>query len=407
MVCVSLRKAILRLRLLATRTLLAGGAALLVVFGLFWGYVANLAAQNVGGPVVRVAEANWPAFDDDVALRGLAEALERQLQTRISGAVVLGETRYSANQLERSVERFLELARATAACLDRNRRPSARSACMRTFNRALRAEFVLYSTRQRARLTAYYTPTIDATIRREGEYRFPIYGLPQSPQLQHASRRDIDFGNVLAGHGLELFYARDLFDIYLMNIEGGGRIRVRDGSGGQAHYRYLSYAGDNGLRFHLLEEYMVRHGMLRDGDVSRFAQRRYLRAHPEQAEEVYSSCPGYVFFRETPEAPLASAGVPLTPGRSLALDPDYYPATGLIAYVTARVPQRPKPGTPLDSNPPGLRYREMRQFYVGQDTGPYIEGAARFDLYFGEDDDALFLANNLRADGTVYFLVLR
>ena len=392
----------LRLRPMARRTLLAGGIALLV------GWTANAAARNFSDPVVRVAEANWPYFNDDLALRGLATVLERQLQANITDAVVLGGKRYSAEHVQRSVVRFLDLTHTATGCLARSSQPGARNACWRAFNRALHSEFAVYSARGHARLTAYYTPTIDVATRREGEYRFPIYGLPQSPRLRDASRRDIDFRQAFDGHGLELFYARDRFDVYLMNVEGGGRARVHDGPGAdRAQYRYLSYAGDNGQRFRLLEEYMLQHGMLHPSDTSRLAQRRYLQAHPERAEEVYSSCPGYVFFRETPETPLASAGVPLTPGRSLALDPEHYPAMGLIAYVTARVPQPPEPGTPLESNPPGLRYRDMRQFFVGQDEGPYIKGAARFDLYFGENDEALFLANNLRTDGTVYFLILR
>jgi membrane-bound lytic murein transglycosylase A len=265
----------------------------------------------------------------------------------------------------------------------------------------------LYTTRETPLLTAYYTPTIQVSERRNGAYQFPIFGLPPDG-LRRITRNDIDFKNALAGRGLELYYARDRFDAYLLHVEGGGRVLVQDSSGTKpGKSRYLSYAGNNGLSLRLLEEYMVRHGMLHATDVSRHAQRQYLNAHPQFAEQILSSSPGYVYFRQSQESPEGNAGVPLTPGRSLALDPVHYPATGLVAFVVAPQPIPPGHGVPPESNPRNLRFRTLSRFFVAQDEGPYIRGAARFDLYFGEDDNALFLANNFRTAGKVFFLMLR
>jgi membrane-bound lytic murein transglycosylase A len=358
-----------------------------------------------GAPPVSVTRA--PHFDDDQALRGLSTALERQLDASDTRHIVrLADKTYTAAHVRRSARRMLVLVRAATACMD-GAAAASRRACIQEFDRAVRAEFDVYTTRDRAHLTAYYTPTIDVVREPSGEYRYPIYALPGSDELRRADRHAIDFRHVLAGHGLELFYARDRFEVYLLHVEGGGKARAHGPDGGVDSTSYLSYAGDNGRDFRLLEEIMVERGMLAPRSVSRQAQRRYLLAHPQTQENIYAACPGYVYFRATQTPPVGSAGVPLTPGRTLASDPDYYALKGLIAYVVTRVPVPPVRGTPLDANPCCPRYRDVQRFFIDQDKGPEIKGAARFDLFFGEDDEAMFLANNFHTDGRVYFLVLK
>jgi len=355
-----------------------------------------------------VAAADLPHFRDDLAGYRLADALERQLAAGAHGSsVVLAGRHYSADHLQRSAARFLELARNAAACRAAPPPGSAHD-CAQAFDHAVRSEFAVYAIRGRAHLTAYYTPTVDVSVKRDRQFRFPIYGLPPSPELRRASRRDIDFRGALAGHGLELFYARDRYDVYLLHVEGGGKLRIHRGPDDRhPTIAYLSYAGDNGQRFRLIDETMRHHGMLHATDRSRHAQRRYLAQHPNATESVYASCPGYVFFRPTKTPPLGSAGAALTPGRSLASDPAYFAAKGLIAYVLASLPELPQQPVDLESNPCCLAFRQIGRFFIDQDEGPYIKGPARFDLYFGEDDHARFLANNLNAEGEVYFLVLK
>jgi len=368
------------------------------------GYTAGVATGRAG--TMRVPDSELPHFQDDLMFAGMPEALTRQ---RAAGEafekVVLGGTEYSAEHVRRSGERFDQLVRETRSCLLKKAKEPDRKACFAVFERAISTEFAVYTTRSPARLTAYYTPTIDVSRKPDEEFRFAIYGLPDSPKLRRLSRRDIDFRGALAGRGLELFYARSRFDIYVLHVEGGGRVRIQSSGGPQI--AYLSYAGDNGRRIRLIEEYMRRRGMLRREDVSRFAQRKYLQEHPEEAERIYASCPRFVFFRETQEPVVGSAGASLTASRSLASDPAHYPAKGLIAFVTAPLPLLPEQAVPLESNPTGLRYRQMTRFFLDQDEGPYIKGSARFDLFFGEDSYAEFLANNLDTKGRIHFLVLK
>jgi len=371
--------------------------------------IAYSSETGINTDTILVSKAHWPHLLDDLALQRLPETIEQQLRaSKTTGNMILGQTHYSAAHLQRSAIRLLELARTAQRCVQDSKHTRERDSCQPDFAKAIQHEFLIYTNREPALLTAYYTPTIDVATTQNAEYRYPIYGLPQSLKLRQTSRRDIDFHQALAGHDLELYYARDRFDIFLLHVEGGGKLRIHTPHASTSPtYQYLSYAGDNGKPFHLLEEYMLQHKMLQPNNLSRFAQRHYLLHHPQQAEAVYASCPNYVFFTPTATTPAGNSGIPLTPDRSLAVDPHFYPVAGLIAYISARIPLLPDADIALDSNPHRQRYRTLQRFFISQDEGPYIKGSARFDLYFGEDNHAFFLANNLHTHGTVYFLVLK
>ncbi len=352
----------------------------------------------------RVRPADLPRFDDDLMFAGLIEALERQQHAQKSAEkITLGGVEYSAAHVRASGERLRELARVAQACLEQHPSGAARAECFEAFQVAIASEFVVYTTRAPARFTAYYTPTVEVRRQPNAEFRFPIYRLPDSPRLRQLTRRDIDFRGALENRALELFYGRSRFDLYVLHVEGGGRLRID--ADGAVQTAYLSYAGDNGRRFRPIERYMVRQRMLRE-DVSRFAQREYLRAHPRAAERILASCPWYVFFHETQAPVQGSAGALLTANRSLASDPAHYPVKGVPVFVSAWLPRLPDASIPRESNPTGVTYTHMTRFFVDQDTGPTIKGSERFDLFFGEDEYAEFLANNLQTEGRVYFLML-
>ncbi len=361
------------------------------------------AEQNA---TVRVRTAELPLFEDDLSLAGLTLSLERQrANTEHERAVVLGGVQYSGQHIQASLDRFAELVEETRGCLTDAADAARRSACWKRFRRVLENEFVVYTTRTRAHLTAYYTPTIDVSPTPDASFRFPIYRLPDLAQLRHLSRYDIDFRGALAGHGLELFYARSRFDIYILQVEGGGRVRIR--AERDPRIAYLIYAGDNGRPVRLLEHSLLHQGILRPDDLSRAAQRKLIEHNNPEAERALANDPSYVYFKVSDGPVIGSSGAILTPDRSLASDPAYYPTGGLLAFVRATVPVLPNGPVSPESNPDGLRYRPMSRFFLNQDEGSYIKGGARFDLFFGEGRYAEFLANNFDARGRVYFLVLK
>lgn len=353
-----------------------------------------------------------PYLKDDLEFAGLLQALDRQLSAFQTGGaqdeVRLGGQVYTDDDVVTSAARFKSILEELKSCQDRAPDLRGKRQCLDAFNATVRRDFQVYRIKgergQGALLTAYYTPTLEVSEVKDGAYRFPIYRLPTPPH-QRYTRWEIDFQGVLDGQGYELFYAKDRFDVYVIHVEGGARVKVHKADG-SIYHTYLSYAGDNGRAFQPIEHYLLQEGMLSMGQTSRYEQRRYLTAHPERQEAVYSSCPSYVYFQRTRTPPLGSEGAPLTPNRSIATDPRFYPVKGLIGYVLADLPQKPAHG-PLDANPLQVKYTPMSRFFVDQDVGSAVQGRARADLYFGEDDDALFLANNFKTYGELYFFILK
>ena len=124
--------------------------------------------------------------------------------------------------------------------------------------------------------------------------------------------------------------------------------------------------------------------------------RDYLRDDPERARALMFTNRSYVFFREVAEGPLGNIGVPLTPGRSLAVDAYLFPRGGL-AYIDAQIPAS---DDPEDTRP-------MRRFMMVQDTGGAITGHGRADIFYGSGSEAEWLAGHQKHGGRLFLLVAR
>lgn len=102
--------------------------------------------------------------------------------------------------------------------------------------------------------------------------------------------------------------------------------------------------------------------------------------------------PSYVFFREVPASlsgPPGALGVPLTPGRSLAVDPRTTPLGAPVFVETAR----PK----ADG--------DIRRLMLAQDTGGAIRGSVRGDFFWGAGPQAGSMASAMNASGRMWLLL--
>jgi membrane-bound lytic murein transglycosylase A len=102
--------------------------------------------------------------------------------------------------------------------------------------------------------------------------------------------------------------------------------------------------------------------------------------------------PSYVFFRvipDGPQGPLGALGVPLTAGRSLAVDPRTTPL-GAPVFVTTAAPG-------------GAGSLDRLMF--AQDTGGAIRGSVRGDFFWGFGDDAGSMAASMNANGRMWLLL--
>jgi membrane-bound lytic murein transglycosylase A len=359
-------------------------------------------------PTKLVALTDWPVLQDDLDFKELSTALSRQLErfktSNLSGTIQLGGENYPLMHMKKSLESFLIISEVAKSCLDEATTSPQRTKCYKAFQSEMERSFNLfapdlkpgdtrYGEPKGTFFTAYYTPLINARLAPAPGYPYPIYKKPLDPLEKKSSRNEIDFKRTLEGKGLELFYAQNLFELYLLHVQGGGKIITTDG--GQIKSYYISYDGGNGLPFKFISKYMISQGMITNGSIE--AQRNYLDANPQAHEEVFSYCPNYIYFKVTTHPPLGSDLVPLTDNRSLATDSGLYSAKGLLSFVVGERPasKRSQSFTPFS------------RFMIDQDTGGAIKGKARADLYFGEGDYAEKTAYSMQHRGDIYFLMLK
>jgi membrane-bound lytic murein transglycosylase A len=146
----------------------------------------------------------------------------------------------------------------------------------------------------------------------------------------------------------------------------------------------------------MIYHYMVQKGYLTT-DTSIPAQRKFLDENPDKQEEIYGSSPSYIYFKVTEDEPVGLDNIPLTEGRSLALDVRIYKTTGLINFIKTVRPT-------LDDDGKLIKVPFAR-FFIAQDTGGAIRGNARCDLYAGYGRMAELMAYNTDELGEQYFLI--
>src|SRR5947209_14397574 len=126
--------------------------------------------------------------------------------------------------------------------------------------------------------------------------------------------------------------------------------------------------------------------------------KEWMTAHPDEAARERAANRSYVFFRVTGLSndgePVGAQGVPLTPGRSIAVDRlhDY----GTPFFIEANLAiENEKSVSPF------------HRLMIAQDTGSAIVGPARADLYWGAGDDAASIAGRIRHPGRFVMLLPR
>jgi membrane-bound lytic murein transglycosylase A len=260
-------------------------------------------------------------------------------------------------------------------------------------------------------ITGYYEPLLDARLAPDERFRFPLYRRPDSlltvdlgslyPELRGRpvrgrldgdrvvpffSRREIDAdGALLAGH--ELAWVDDPVALFILQIQGSGRLRLPDG-----RELAVGYADQNGHPYVSIGRVLIERGALAREEVSLFSIRAWLRDRPHQVEDVLHSNPSYIFFAARDagaSGPLGSLSVPLTAERSVAVDPAHI-RLGLPVWLDTTLP---------GDNAP------FRRLMFAHDTGGAIKGQVRADVFFGRGERAERLAGTMKQAGRLFVLV--
>ena len=278
----------------------------------------------------------------------------------------------------------------------------------------------------KALFTGYYEPISPGARHRGGAYQTPIHrrpgnvgpmanppvtrrvtraaAAPHSRLRVHAHHARATAPRVLAvpdrasivagalrGRGLELAWLADPIDAFFLQIQGSGRITLPDG--GEMR---VGYAGANGKPYMAIGKILLDRGEITREEMSMQAIRAWLNAHPDQAAKLMNSNPSYVYFREVmdispDQGAVGAFGVPLTPGRSLAVDRAFIPMGVPVFIATA---------DPLDNT-------AYQRLLLAQDTGGAIKGAVRADIFYGWGPQAEARAGKMQGTGKAWVLLPR
>ena len=200
------------------------------------------------------------------------------------------------------------------------------------------------------------------------------------------TRREILTGEAMRGRGLEIAWVDDPVELFFLQIQGSGRIRLPGG-----RMLRVGYGGANGHPYRSIGAELVRRGIYSAHQVSAQVIRSWVRRNPVAGAELLMHNPSYVFFREVRLAtdstgPLGAMNRPVTALRSIAVDPAFTPL-----------------GAPVWLEKDGQG--KMRRLMIAQDTGSAIKGAQRADIFFGTGDAAGQAAGRLRDPGRMLVLL--
>jgi len=354
----------------------------------------------------------YPKFHDDMDFSSLAQAIKRNLEylNRLDPQSLFqyGSHEYTCLQVRETQEAFLEL-------IQKDPDP-------RELNDKIKRDFLVYRARGRVGnnkvlFTGYYEPVYEAKLFPDETFKYPIYQRPDDlikidlglfrdeysgksivariegkEVLPYFSRKQIEVDNALAGRGLEIAWLKDPLDVAFLHIQGSGRLKLSDGS-----TISVGYQASNGRPYRSIGRYLLDRGLLSREEISMQSIRRYLSEHPEILEKVLNHNPSYVFFGLLENGPFGNIEVPLTPGRSVALDSNIFPK-GALCFISTEKPV-------IDSNDEITDWTKFTRFVLNQDTGGAIKGSGRADIFWGSDHHAELAAGHMKHDGNLYVLI--
>lgn len=247
-------------------------------------------------------------------------------------------------------------------------------------------------------LTGYFEPMLEGRRKADARFQYPLYRPPLDlgTRKPHFTRSELDVlpEGRAAVAGREVLYLADPLDVLLIQVQGSGRVRVQDelNAQGQPRTVRLAFAGHNDQPYQSVARWLVDQGAFSLDQASWPAIRNWANQNPQRVAEMMRANPRMVFFKEEPltdpnTGPVGAQGVPLTPGRSVAVDRDAVPL-GTPMWLDSTMPQTwsATPSAPTN----------LQRLVVAQDTGGAILGGVRADYFWGWGDEALAQAGRTK-----------
>jgi membrane-bound lytic murein transglycosylase A len=262
-------------------------------------------------------------------------------------------------------------------------------------------------------VTGYYEPLLRGSRTLTPKYRYPLRAPPDDllivdlatvyPELKSLRLRGRLDGNKVVPYftrgeieagktpvqGREIAWVDDPVELFFLQVQGSGRVQLDNGP-----LMRVGYADQNGHPYRSIGKWLVERGELTLDKASMQGIKDWAREHPERLPELLAANPSYVFFRELAYqdgGPLGALAVPLTPERSIAVDPRAIPLGAPVWLATTRP----------NSN------EALNRLMLAQDTGGAIRGNVRADFFWGFGDEAGRLAGAMKQKGRMWLLLPR
>ncbi|MBZ6381090.1 murein transglycosylase A [Sphingomonas sanguinis] len=256
----------------------------------------------------------------------------------------------------------------------------------------------------RSLATGYYEPEIAGSRERRSGYEVPIYARPRdlidvdlgafttdlkgkkirgkvqgTNLVPYDDRTAIEQGS-LEGRAPILAWGADPIEVFFLQIQGSGRLRLPDGG-----IMRIGYDTQNGRDYTGIGALMKARGLLGPGQTSMQGIVAWLHDHPEEGRAIMRENKSFVFFRELNGAPQGAMGYAVTGQVSVAADPKFVPLGAPVFLSMDR--------------------QDATGLWVAQDTGGAIKGSNRFDTFWGAGDTARAVAGGMSARGTAFLLL--
>lgn len=240
--------------------------------------------------------------------------------------------------------------------------------------------------------TPAYAPPKDLVTARLGDFARDLAGRRISGRVKasrmqpYDTRAVIDSPDWAQRTGARVLFYGDAADVFFLHVQGSGVVRFPDG-----RRQRVGYAADNGHEFVGIGRLLLKRKLIPRSEASAQGIKRWIRRNPARAAKLMAENPRYIFFRFIEgEGPIGAMGAPLTPERSLAVDPRSIPL-GAPVWLDTTMPSKPD--------------QPLQRMMVAQDTGGAIKGVVRGDFYWGTGDSALAQAGRMNQQGRFFVLI--
>lgn len=260
-------------------------------------------------------------------------------------------------------------------------------------------------------ITGYYEPLLRGSRKQSSRYRFPLYGVPEDllvvdlgeiyPELKglrlrgrlegrrvvpYYTRAQIERREGALGAKV-LYWVDDPIELFFLQVQGSGQLTLDTGERVR-----VGYGDQNGYPYRSIGRYLIDKGELTLEQASMQGIKAWAQQNPDKLAEVLHHNASYVFFRDLPSTlsgPIGALGVPVSAGRTLAIDPRFIPL-GAPIYLSTTWPNSKKP---------------LQRLMVAQDTGSAIRGAVRGDYFWGPGEQAGTQAGRMNQRGKFWVLL--